>query len=400
MTPSKTAENRPTTGRTRRATRPVPVSVIIPTRNAADWILSCLEAIRACRPAEIILVDGHSDDGTVLLADPLVDFVVRDDRQGPGAARNIGARVASQDWLAFIDADVLLPDDALGALLKEAKQRKLDGLQAGLHSSGTEYWSQQLAFHHNAGRSRSWFGVSASLLKRGVALTYPFDDHMRSGEDVDLRLRLAAAGVPVGVSETVIAEHRFAAGLDVARGQWRDDGAGLGRLVRKHGRPALRSLAVPFGASFYWIAQMLIRRMPRRIPYFLGFLFGNWRSALTGLFDQRVPFGPGGVGAVGLALAGLWAGFLAVAILATIVIVVIALILPGIPRFLLDAVWLPFVAAFATASLIWLEIATTMPEGHRWRDRAERYRTRIFILVGLTLVATALRLGANLRLLY
>jgi hypothetical protein len=285
-------------------------------------------------------------------------------------------------------------------MLKEARQRKLMGLQAGLHSSGTDYWSEQLAWHHNNGRSRSWFGVSASVVKKSVALEHPFDDRLRSGEDIDLRLRLADAGVPVGVSEAVVAEHRFASGLEVARGQWSADGAGLGRLVRKNGRRSLRHLAIPFGAAAYWMGQSLLRRMPRRLPYFAGFLVGNWRGAISGLLDQRIAVARGATSAVWLGLAGLWAGAIALAIVAIAFLAIIALILPGIPRFLLDAIWLPFVAAGATAGLIWLEISATMPEGHRWRIQADRYRTRIYVIVGLTILATVLRLAANLRLLH
>jgi hypothetical protein len=399
VTPTTPTDPQPAKARARRTKRPLRISVIVPTRNAADWIVTCLEAIRASQPAEIILVDGRSDDGTVLLAEPLVDRVIRDEGQGPGAARNLGTRAARQPWVAFVDADVVLPAGALDALLKEARNRKLAALQAGLHSTGSDYWSEQLAWQHNNGRSRSWFGVSASIMQTSVALEHPFDDRLRSGEDIDLRIRLATAGMAVGVSDGVIAEHRFAPGRDVARDQWSADGAGLGRLVRKHGRPALRHLAIPFGAAAYWMAQCLVRRMPRRLPYFAGFLAGNWRGAISGLLDQRIAFGPGARSAVPLALVALWAGVLALGLLAIALLVLVALILPGIPRFLLDAVWLPVLAVIATASLVWLEIASTLPEGHRWRARAERYRVRIFILVGLTLLATVLRLGANLRLL-
>ncbi len=43
------------------------VSVIIPVRNGVAKIERCLEAIQfqSLKPSEVILVDGHSDDGTV-----------------------------------------------------------------------------------------------------------------------------------------------------------------------------------------------------------------------------------------------------------------------------------------------------------------------------------------------
>jgi len=383
----------------RQRKRRLGISVIIPTRNAADWIVDCLEPIRASDPGEIILVDGHSDDGTVLLAEPYVDRVIRDDARGPGAARNAGVAAARYAWVAFIDADVVVPQGALGTMLAEARRRRLSGLQAGLHSTGSDYWSDQLAWHHNNGRSRSWFGVSATLMRASVARDHPFDPDLRSGEDVDLRLRLAAAAVPVGISGNTVVEHRFAPSLDGARGQWSADGAGLGRIVRKHGRRGLRELAIPFAAAAYWIARSI--QTPRRLPYFVGFLAGNWRGAIAGLLDQRIPLdGPGSVPAVVAALAALWLGAIALAGLGIVIVVVVALVVPAVPRLLLDALWLPFLAVAAVGSLVWLEIAATLPEGHRWQQLAARYRTRIILIVVVAIVATALRLGATLRLLH
>jgi len=382
-----------------RRTRRQDVSVIVPTRNAADWVVACLEAIRASNPGEVILVDGHSDDGTVILAEPLVDRVIRDDGRGPGAARNLGIAAAGHPWLMLVDVDVVLPPDAIRDLVREARSRRVEGLQAMLRSTGTDYWSDQLAWQHNNGRSRSWFGVSATLIRTEVARAHPFDPDLRSGEDVDLRLRLAEAGIAVGVSETVEAVHRFAPTLRSARSQWSDDGAGLGRLVRKIGRPGLRQLVIPFGAAAYWVGRSI--RTPRRLPYFLGFLAGNWRSALAGLFDPQVPYGaPDSRLAVAIGAAGLLAGAALAAAIGFGLLVLIADAIPGVPQLLAGSALLPIMAVGAVAGLVWLEIAATLPDTHRWAGVADRYRSRILGFVVLTVLATALRLLADLRLLH
>jgi len=385
------------TGTTRK--RPLPVSVIIPTRNAAHWIVACVAAIRESRPGQVILVDGHSDDGTVLLAEPLVDRVIRDDGRGPGPARNLGVEAAHYAWVAFIDADVVLPPDGLKRLFQEARQRELDGLQAALHSSGSDYWSEQLAWHHNHGRSRGWFGVSATVMRTATAREHPFDPDLTSGEDIDLRLRLADAGVPVGVSEDVIVEHVFAPTLGAARAQWSADGAGLGRLVRRRGSGAIRHLLVPFLAGLYWIARSLIA--PRRLPYFLGFVVGNWRGALRGLADADVPFGTDDARrAVGVATAILWIGGIGLAVAAGIVVVIVASLIEPVRELLQEAIWLPVLAAIAVVGLIGLEIVETLPEGHGLRTRVARYRPAIFVFVLVTVLATVLRLVADLRLIH
>jgi hypothetical protein len=201
----------------------------------------------------------------------------------------MGVASASQPWVALVDADVVLPLGGLRELERERSERRLVALQAGLHSVGTgDYWSQSLADHHNRGQSKRWFGVCASLIARDVLLAHPLDAHLRSGEDIDLRIRLRKAGVPVGVSEAMVTEHRFARGFAFAGKQWIADGAGLGRMVRKHGRTALLSAMIPFGAAALGIVRGM-RDALRPWPYFVGFAVGNYVGLWRGLVDRTVP---------------------------------------------------------------------------------------------------------------
>lgn len=271
------------------------ISAVVPARNAEHWIESCLSAIRANAPAEIILVDGGSTDRTVELARPWVDRVIDDEGTGVAAARMMGVASASQPWVALVDADVVLPPNALRDLDEERRTRHLVALQAGLHSVGAgDYWSQSLADHHNQGQSKQWFGVCASLVSRDLLLANPLDGDLRSGEDIDLRIRLMTAGFPVGVSETMIGQHRFANGFAFAGQQWLADGAGLGRMVRKHGRAALvNAMIIPFAAAALGLVRGA-RHALRPWPYFAGFAVGNYIGLWRGLIDRSVPApGPG-----------------------------------------------------------------------------------------------------------
>ena len=376
---------------------PLPISVVVPTLNAADWIVDCLTAIRSNRPKEVIVVDGHSSDGTQVLAQPLAKQVLREQTSGPAAARNIGGEAATGTWIAFIDADVILPEDGLKSLLEEARERKLGAIQAGLRSSGSDYWSEQMAWQHNAGLSRSWFGASASLFRASVFRKHPFDAQLASGEDVDLRMRLDAARVPVAVSERTIVAHRFAPGFASARQQWRADGAGLGRLVRKVGWPGLRQLAVPFAAAGYWLARTL--GQPARIPYFIGFAIGNWLGAFEGLGDERVPLASDGQRATNLARIALVLGLL-VAIAAVLALMVLGVLAITVFRSaIVNAPFIPIIALGALIILVVLLAVDTLPPDHRMRIRIGPHRRAIGVLVGVTIVLAALRLLGTLRLL-
>src|SRR6185295_685785 len=78
--------------------------------------------------AQVILVDDASTDGTAEVATAhavgIPDFtILAGPGRGPAAARNVGARSATSDWLAFTDADVRLPADWISVGLAAAAQR-------------------------------------------------------------------------------------------------------------------------------------------------------------------------------------------------------------------------------------------------------------------------------------
>ena len=227
------------------------VSVVIPARNAAAWLAECLASVLSQHPREIIVVDGCSTDATAEIARSFGAQVISDGGSGLPAARMMGARYADSDVVALIDADVVLPPGALGALLAEFEAGGFDGLQFGLasESDGPGYWGGALAWHHNHSRVRSWFGVSATLMRRDVLLELGFDEGFRSGEDIELRIRLEQAGRRIGVSQTTLVRHRFADDFDCARDQWLQDGAGMARTIRKHPRRAGWLLVLPLLAT-------------------------------------------------------------------------------------------------------------------------------------------------------
>lgn len=90
------------------------ISVIIPAFNAVPFIADCLSSV--VRPGvEVIVVDDGSTDGTadrVEAGFPTVK-VIRQSNHGVSAARNVGIRSATGDWLAFVDADDRISPEAV-----------------------------------------------------------------------------------------------------------------------------------------------------------------------------------------------------------------------------------------------------------------------------------------------
>lgn len=90
------------------------LSVIIPCYNAADTIAAQLEALASQRwsePWEVIVADNGSTDETLIIVErykaQLLNLRTVDAsaRRGAAHARNVGARTAIGDALAFCDAD-------------------------------------------------------------------------------------------------------------------------------------------------------------------------------------------------------------------------------------------------------------------------------------------------------
>ncbi|GAA3927411.1 glycosyltransferase family 2 protein [Microbacterium soli] len=100
------------------------LSIVIPTHNVRPWIAETLYSVlgQDVDGLEVIVVDDHSDDGTVevvercIAGDPRARLV-RAESFGGGSARNEGVRWARGRYLAFADGDDIVPDGAYRAMV-------------------------------------------------------------------------------------------------------------------------------------------------------------------------------------------------------------------------------------------------------------------------------------------
>lgn len=86
------------------------ISAIIPVYNAASYLEACVASLRTLASTqnlmiEVVMVDDGSTDGSSELCDQLGDKVIHQSNRGVSAARNEGLKVATGDWLWFVDAD-------------------------------------------------------------------------------------------------------------------------------------------------------------------------------------------------------------------------------------------------------------------------------------------------------
>ena len=207
------------------------VSIIIPTHNRLPLLPQAIESVLAqdMRDLELIVVDDGSTDGT---GDVLARYQeearvrsVRQDNGGRSRARNHGARLATGEWLGFLDSDDRYLPKALSRHLAVIGQQPETGLTLGGHTNCD-------AAGQTLGERRPWeegsltlthwlfncLGMPGTLLVRRdwFEKLGGFDPACEIAEDWDFFLRLARAGCPMQWVRQPVCVYRLHAGNSVA----------------------------------------------------------------------------------------------------------------------------------------------------------------------------------------
>ncbi|HWL10175.1 MAG TPA: glycosyltransferase family A protein [Planctomicrobium sp.] len=177
---------------------PVPkISAVIPAYNAEATIARTLESVLAqtVQPHEIIVVDDGSRDQTARIVQTFGPHVklIQQTNSGPSAARNHGVRVATGDWIAFLDSD--------DAWLPEKLELQIKTLNSDVALSHT-YTLQDLSrCSESLNFDRLWdsnyIGTSTVIVKKSVFNNvggFIEDRKFIGAEDYNLWLRIAARG--------------------------------------------------------------------------------------------------------------------------------------------------------------------------------------------------------------
>lgn len=96
------------------------ISMIIPTLNEAAFLERTLHNLTRLNPPpkEILIVDGGSQDNTLEIARKAGIQQIVSDQAGRSIQMNIGAKAATGDFLCFLHADTIVPDDLVTVIEK------------------------------------------------------------------------------------------------------------------------------------------------------------------------------------------------------------------------------------------------------------------------------------------
>jgi len=205
------------------------ISVVIPFYNAEKTLELCLDGLRnqTVKPEEIILVDNNSTDTSKEIVnafindhrDPQIVYVFCR-KEGPSAARNKGAEVATGDWLVFTDSDCIphsswisdytthFENDSIGAVAGCIKPHSPVNLVQKTLSLFTLPENQEEIIHDSFSINKGLYPTANLAVRMQIFNSVSgFDETLRYSEDRDLCAKIYKSGYKIKAVKDAAVEH-------------------------------------------------------------------------------------------------------------------------------------------------------------------------------------------------
>ena len=162
------------------------VSIIVPVYNAQEYIERCINSLKnqTLEDIEIILVDDSSTDSSLEIcnkqaSEDLRIKVIHKINEGAGKARNAALKVATGEYIGFVDSDDFVETDMFKTLYEKAVKYNSDLVMSGVifvdgnMFSNKDKYERKIYFDKD-----THFETKESLneLKMGIVGATPDDD--------------------------------------------------------------------------------------------------------------------------------------------------------------------------------------------------------------------------------
>ena len=185
------------------------VGVIVPVRNGARRLANAIQSVcdQYPAPADIVVVDGGSEDGSATLAAgfPGVRVITQAGR-GLAAARNQGIRAVTGDVIAFCDSDDCWTVGALAEAARSSRRRaELRRSDRPCGECAFRGRRRDAAAGSRLGRVAPGYTPGALMVRRtAFEAVGPFDESLAIGADSDWFVRLAQSDVRLDVLRELV----------------------------------------------------------------------------------------------------------------------------------------------------------------------------------------------------
>ena len=283
----------------------VKVSVVVPTYNAAPYIMETLQSIlkQDYNDFEIVVVDDHSTDNTAEIINNLKDSRIKYKRLGknhggPSKPRNVGIRASKGKFIALCDSDdIMLPGrlrrtvDFLemqkGLGLVFMKGQRFNSSKVGtLFPSSKEHVEFYNLQKRNVGKSfyiinsedafkclvnETFLIPSGITIPNGIfKIVGDFDERLTNADDWDMWLRISNH-YPIGFIDEIGFKYRVRSESVSTRGY----------LLAKNRIRVLRKHLKKFGKKSLRLSLRIRKRISDNL-YSIGYAYqeqGNMKEA-------------------------------------------------------------------------------------------------------------------------
>ncbi len=201
----------------------IKISVVMPSYQSALFIYNTLQSIieQTVVPSQVLIIDDGSTDNTCSIIEEFSQThpefnieLIKSSHKGPGAARNIGVRRATSEWIAFLDSDDLWFPNKLETCHKAITENQHKNFFCHNETMIAEDGSTALLDY-----SRSYspekslpeqlfkinlFSTSAVVCRRDNILDVGgFDETLSSAQDYELWLRMSPSLSPFFIKEVL-----------------------------------------------------------------------------------------------------------------------------------------------------------------------------------------------------
>lgn len=191
------------------------VSIVIPVYNAEAFVGEALDSVLAqdYEPVEVIAIDDGSTDGSATVVQSYAEVrYLYQGNSGPSEARNVGIAAARGEYIAFVDADDIVPRTKLATQVSYLIEHP-----AVACVLGRQHWMDPPP---GLARDQVWgdldgIPILSAVFRRDVLLELGKFDEDKGG-DLDMLVRLREAGLSFTVLPDIVLHRRYHGGNLVA----------------------------------------------------------------------------------------------------------------------------------------------------------------------------------------